>query len=115
MKLIPTTLNEFKNSKYYTIPSCIRKYQGLLPNAKPLDEGKINYKGEMIYMKTDITELHTQERWRKHQRQVKPGETCVKRVKGLYNDPERMAELYGYWETTPFSISLTVDGKIPAN
>ena len=62
-----------------------------------------------------MTELHTQERWRKHQRQVREDEKPVKRVKGLYNDPERMAELYGFWQTRPFKIMLTEEGKIPAN
>ncbi len=62
-----------------------------------------------------MTELHTDERWRKHLRQVISGEKPVKRVKGLYNDPERMAELYGYWQTIPFKTTLTEDGKIPMN
>lgn len=39
----------------------------------------------------------------------------IKRVKGLYNDPERMAELYGYWQTIPYKTTLTEDGKIPMN
>ena len=34
-------------------------------------------------------------------------------MKGLYNDPERMAELYGYWQTIPWKNELTEDGKIP--
>ena len=40
-------------------------------------------------------------------------EPAYKRVKGLYNDPERMAELYGYWQTVPYVCKLTEDGKIP--
>lgn len=34
MRWVPETLNEFKNSKYYTLVSTIKKYQGLLPSAK---------------------------------------------------------------------------------
>ena len=34
-------------------------------------------------------------------------------MKGLYNDSEKMADLYGYWQTIPWKNSLTVDGKIP--
>ena len=60
-----------------------------------------------------MTELHTVERWRKLQRQVRLHEPAYKRVKGLYNDPERMAELYGYWQTDPYVCKLTEDGKIP--
>jgi len=48
-------------------------------------------------LKRDITELHTSERWLKLGRQIKPGEEPYKRVKGLYNDSEKLAELYGYW------------------
>jgi hypothetical protein len=66
MKLIPQSFNEFKNSKYYTLLSSIRKYQGILPSAQPLKD--VEFKGEKIYLRTDITELHTKERWRKHQR-----------------------------------------------
>jgi hypothetical protein len=33
MSFIPITLNEFKNNKYYTLPSITRKYQGFLPQA----------------------------------------------------------------------------------
>jgi hypothetical protein len=84
MRWVPETLNEFKNSKYYTLLSTIKKYQGILPGAKPLQVR--DFKGEPIYLKKDLTELHTQERWRKHSRQVKPGEEPYKQVKGLYND-----------------------------
>ena len=111
MKLLPSTLNEFKNNKYYTLESSIKKYQGIMPSAKPL-EG-MDFKGDLVYLKKDLTELHTVERWKTHQRKVNPGEAPFKRVKGLYNDPERMAELYGYWQTSSFRTSLTHDGKIP--
>ncbi len=38
MKLIPTTFNEFKNNKYYVLPSTIKKYQGFLPTATPIPD-----------------------------------------------------------------------------
>ena len=60
-----------------------------------------------------MTELHTVERWRKHARQVKLGEQPIKRVKGLYNEAEKVAELYGFWQTIPYKNELTQDGKIP--
>ena len=66
-----------------------------MPKAEPLKD--VLFKGEQVYLRKDITELHTAERWRKHQRQVRPNEIPYKRVKGLYNDAERLAELYGYW------------------
>lgn len=42
------------------------------------------------------------------------GEEPIKQVKGLYNDPNRQAELFGYWQTRVFKIALTEEGKIPA-
>lgn len=39
MSFIPTTMNEFKNSKHYTLTSILKKYQGLSPNAQPVIEG----------------------------------------------------------------------------
>ncbi|CDW80898.1 dna repair protein rad4 containing protein [Stylonychia lemnae] len=111
MNFIPSTTNEFKNNKYYTLPSIIKKYQGFLPQAQPLPDK--NFKGEPIFLKKDVSELHTVERWRRHAREVKRGEEPMKRVKGLYNDSERMAELYGFWQTQPWKNELTEDGKIP--
>ncbi len=113
MKLIPTTFNEFRNSKYYVLPSTIKKYQGFLPTAQPIPN--IVFKTEQVYNRSDVTELHTEERWKKHSRQVRTNEKPVKKVKGLYNDPERVAELYGFWQTDPFKLTLTADGKIPVN
>jgi hypothetical protein len=45
---------------------------------------------------------------------VREGEMPVKKVKGLYNDPNRMAELFGFWQTAAYRITLTTEGKIPA-
>ena len=33
----------------------------------------------------------------------------------MYNDPNRVAELYGFWQTKPFKLELTEDGHIPRN
>lgn len=66
MTYVPNAVSEFKNSKYYTIPSVIKKYQGFMPNAEPLEDK--TFRGEPIYHKSDLTELHTTERWKKHGR-----------------------------------------------
>ena len=84
MSIIPETSKEFANSKYYCLDSSIRKYQGLLPHAKPLEQ---TFKGEDIYLRKYVTELHTTERWLKYRRCVKEGEEPVKSVRGMYNDP----------------------------
>ena len=33
----------------------------------------------------------------------------------MYNDKSRLAELYGFWQTKPFKLTLTKDGHIPKN
>lgn len=57
------------------------------------------FKEDPIYLRKDIVELHTPERWRKDGRQVT--EECkghpIRKVKGLYNNQEKEAELYGLW------------------
>jgi hypothetical protein len=44
---------------------------------------------------------------------VKDGEEPYKNVKGLYNDPEKQAELYGFWQTDVFVNKITTDGQLP--
>ncbi len=107
----PQTMGEFKNNKFFTLESTIKKYQGFMPSAKPIEDQ--TFKGEPIYLKKDLSELHTSERWRKHGRQVIKGQKPCKKVKGLYNQPDKLAELYGYWQTIAWSNDLTPDGKIP--
>lgn len=36
MIVIPETLQEFRNSSHYCIPSQLKKYQGFVPQATPL-------------------------------------------------------------------------------
>ena len=150
-----------KNSKYFTTPNTLLKYQGFCPGAQPITKASfygdtqtfkdyhisvelcehrdgqrpdlqmlrrlgdienneklidsliimptkavdwnkddiLYLKDEPIYLKKDIVELHTVERWYKEQRQVKKEQigSAVRKVKGLYNNPEREALLYGYW------------------
>ena len=38
MRYIPANINEFKASKYFIVPSMMKKYQGLLPGAQPLPD-----------------------------------------------------------------------------
>ena len=84
-----------------------------MPGAKPVTG--IDFKGEPVYLRKQTSELHTCERWLKQRREVIPGERPIKAVQGMYNDPHRVAELYGYWQTRAFKLQLTEDGHIPRN
>lgn len=44
-----------------------------------------------------------------------PNQVAVRKVKGLYNDPEREAELFGEWQTRKWKYQLTEEGHIPMN
>ena len=91
----------------------MRKYQGLIPGARPV-EG-LEFRGESVFLKKHVTELHTPERWLKYRREVKPRERPVKSVTGMYNDPNKTAELFGFWQTRPYKLQLTPGGRIPRN
>jgi len=39
----------------------------------------------------------------------------IRKVKGLYNNPEKEAQLYGLWQTIPWKYELKEDGSIPSN
>lgn len=62
-RVIPETAQEFRNSAHYCILSQLKKYQGLLPGAKPV--ANLEFKGEKVFLKKFVTELHTTERWLK--------------------------------------------------
>lgn len=66
-----------------------------MPQAKPVPN--LEFKGEQVFLRKHTTELHTIERWFKSRREVLPGERPIKAVTGMYNDPKRVAELYGFW------------------
>jgi hypothetical protein len=82
-------------------------------NAKPVPN--FTFKNELVYYKRHVVELHTAERWLKYRREVIPDEHPTKIVKGMYNDPQRPAELYGSWQTRPYKQTLTSTGQIPRN
>lgn len=111
MKIVPQTAKEFRNSQYYCLPTQLRKYDGLKPGFQPL----FDWKGQPVYSREAVTELHTRERWLKYRREVYDHQEPIKVVKGMYNDPQRLAELYGYWQTKAHQLTLDEDGLIPRN
>lgn len=116
---IPQSVIEFRSSKYFTTESQMKKYSGLLPNAKPVSDAF--FKKEPVYLKSDVTTLHSKDVWKRYGRQVKEGEQSIKRVKKMGQQadlPEenvKYVELYGFWQTKKFKNELTAEGKIPVN
>ena len=110
---IPTNYNEFRNSPYYILPSHIKKYQGLKPDAIPIPD--MFFKEEPVYLRTDIVDLHTKSKWRTLGRKVKHGQQGIKKVLALTSDGEQMVDLYGLWQTEEFNNVLNEDGTLPKN
>mmetsp|Transcript_6363 Transcript_6363/g.7301 ORF Transcript_6363/g.7301 Transcript_6363/m.7301 type:complete len:424 (-) Transcript_6363:288-1559(-) len=110
---IPEKYNGFRSHKHFVLESLLGKYQFLRPGAKPFNGMK--FKTEPIYLRSDVVNLHSKEQWKRLRREVRHGEKPVKKVKGNYNDKDKMAHLFGSWQTDVFECKLNPDGSLPAN
>lgn len=110
---VPEKYNGFRSHRHFVLESLLGKYQALKPLAKPFNNMKFN--GEPVYLRADVVNLHTREQWKRLRRDVKQGEKFIKKVKGNYNDKDKMALLYGAWQTELFEIKLNPDGSLPSN
>lgn len=69
---IPSTVAEFKKSAVYVLARDMGKFYALRPGAQPQGmHGKTN---EPIYLRADLSLLHTAEKWRLQGRLVRPEE-----------------------------------------
>lgn len=51
--------------------------------------------------------------WKKNGRQIKQGEEPYKEVETVHS--KSYVKVYGEWQTEPYSLSLTENGKLPKN
>lgn len=110
---VPEKYNGFRSHNHFILESLLGKYQFIRPGSKPFNG--LKYKEEDIYLRKDIVTLHTKEQWRRLKREVKPGEKHIRKIKGNYNDKDKMAILFGYWQTRHFENKLNSDGSLPQN
>ena len=138
---LPTTIEGFKCHPRYVLQRHITKYQSLKPDSSTCGL----HRGEAYYLREDIVELHTNDRWRRLGREVMPGELAfpAKMVKkrgaaksssdlhkGIDGDfakeeeeegeEEEVGEtrevcLYGQWQTDELVLPSAVNGKVPKN
>ena len=75
----PTTIEGFKKHAVFILARHIAKYQALHPSAKPAG----THKGEQYYLRENVGEIHTAERWKRIGKEVLPEElaTPAKRMK----------------------------------
>ncbi|GLI64108.1 hypothetical protein VaNZ11_007283 [Volvox africanus] len=67
---LPTSIEGFKNHPLYVLKRHIGKYEALRPRTVPLGL----HRGEPYYPRSDLSVLHTVERWRREGRQVRDSE-----------------------------------------
>ena len=130
---LPTTIEGFKHHVEFVLKRHIGKYQALAPGSQPVGM----HKGEPYYLKSNLSEVHTAERWKRVGREVKPEELSrpVKQIKkrgakpaeSLLQDREieeedqlllpesLMSNFYGEWQTKPWRPPAASNGKVPKN
>ncbi|XP_078339713.1 DNA repair protein complementing XP-C cells-like isoform X2 [Crassostrea virginica] len=116
---MPSSVSAYKNHPLYALRRHLLKYEAIYPNtAAPL--GYI--RGEPVYARECVHELHSRENWLKEGRAVRIGEEAYKMVKSRAKwnkpklDPEALdLELFGLWQTEVYIPPPAVDGKVPRN
>uniref|UniRef100_UPI00358E7AE2 DNA repair protein complementing XP-C cells isoform X1 n=3 Tax=Myxine glutinosa TaxID=7769 RepID=UPI00358E7AE2 len=121
---MPTKVAAFKNHPLYVLSRHLLKFQAIYPlSTKPLG----NYRGEPIYARECVQNLHSQDTWLKQARVVCEGEVPCKMVKGHSNRARKarandtMAKdapdlpLFGAWQTEEYNPPVASGGKVPRN
>lgn len=116
---LPTSVSAYKSHPLYALRRHLLKYEAIYPEtAAPL--GYI--RGEPVYARECVHELHSRENWLKEGRAVRIGEEAYKMVKSRAKwnkpkvDPEALdLELFGFWQTEEYIPPPAVDGKVPRN
>ena len=114
---IPSTLSHFKSNPLYMLERHLLKFQAIYPfDTRPVG----SFRGDRVFLKEHVVELHARENWLKEGRVICSGSTPYKVVRGR-NKPgtdtqeERKIELFGTWQTEVYVPPPVVDGKIPKN
>ncbi|KAJ3145272.1 hypothetical protein HDU86_001108 [Geranomyces michiganensis] len=128
---MPKSLAGFKNHPLYALERHLLKYEAIYPIGPEHQVGV--FKGEPVYKRSSVQELHTKEAWLKLGRQVLPDEEPAKHVKARVATINRMRKIeaeiltgastdssksatYGLWQTVEYRAPpIGPDGKIPKN
>ncbi|CAJ0883969.1 12804_t:CDS:10 [Entrophospora sp. SA101] len=118
----PSSISEFNNHPLYALERHLKKYEILFPKEPVIG----HIRGESIYPRKNIKQLHTTETWLREGRQIKEGEQPLKHVKSrIYTMSKRQAilfdekvpevGLYGEWQTEEYAPKPIVNGIVPKN
>ncbi|CAG8445957.1 14453_t:CDS:10 [Acaulospora morrowiae] len=123
---MPTTISAFHNHPLYALERHLKKFEIIIPKQPIL--GRI--RGEPIYPRRNVKQLHTAETWLREGRQVMEGQQPIKHVKSriytmakrraanmaeLFNEEPPESGLYGEWQTELYKPDPVVNGKVPKN
>ncbi|GFS91514.1 DNA repair protein complementing XP-C cells homolog [Nephila pilipes] len=119
-KPLPHTVAGFKNHPLYALKRHLLKFEAIYPP----DAATVGFiRGEPIYPRECVCQLHSRETWVKEARVVRIGEEPYKIVKarpkwdkiaGVLRT-DLPLELFGFWQTKPYEPPTAVDGKVPRN
>ncbi|KAI9598569.1 Rad4 beta-hairpin domain 3-domain-containing protein [Syncephalis fuscata] len=122
---MPTTVGEFNNHPLYALERHLKKFEILYPREPIIG----HIRGEPVYPRSCVQQLHTTETWLREGRQVKEGENPIKEIKARavtlqsrreqamaeMEGMERISALYGEWQTEPYTAPPIINGKVPKN
>ncbi|CAB4484654.1 Rad4-domain-containing protein [Rhizophagus irregularis] len=123
---MPTSISAFHNHPLYALERHLKKFEIIHPKQPIIG----NIRGEPIYPRKNVKQLHTAETWLREGRQVMIGEQPLKHVKSriytlakrraanmasLYDEEPPESGLYGEWQTEEYIPEPIIDGKVPKN
>ncbi|ORZ21712.1 hypothetical protein BCR42DRAFT_488737 [Absidia repens] len=127
---MPTSIQGFHNHPLYVLERHLKKFEVLYHPTMDNNQMVIGHiRGENIYPRSCVQQIHTRESWIKQGRVVMDNQVPVKRILAhavtlekkrlqeeakLQGDPLH-ANCFGHWQTTPYKAPPVIDGKIPKN
>ncbi|KAF6216121.1 hypothetical protein GE061_000459 [Apolygus lucorum] len=117
---IPSKIQDCKNHPFYALKRHLLKYEAIYPpDAKPI--GYI--RGEAVYARVCVSELHTKETWMRQGKALRVNEEPYKIVKARPKWDKVSSTvvkdlplpLFGYWQVDDYIAPPAVDGIVPKN
>ncbi|KAI8089323.1 uncharacterized protein BX664DRAFT_332731 [Halteromyces radiatus] len=128
---MPTSMQALRNHPLYVLERHLKKFEVLHPPKNMTMDSMVigHIKGENVYPRSCVQQIHTRETWIKQGRVVMDDQVPVKRVlsravtlekKRLQEEAKRQGDTlqtdcYGYWQTAPYRPPPVVVGKITKN
>ncbi|XP_071453015.1 DNA repair protein complementing XP-C cells [Hetaerina americana] len=117
---LPSSISEYKSHPLYALKRHLLKFEAIYPPDAPT-MGFI--RGEPVYSRDCVHQLHSRETWIKEAKSVRLGEQPYKIVKARPKYDKMSGkfvtdlplELFGPWQVDDYIPPPAVDGKVPRN